>query len=235
MKKVEVRYSEFFDALEAYSRDSKKSWETLFLNQMKQLGKQVVKVTPPMQANRLGVDGFKDGKKRGEDAVRADISKLFTPLKKSQVKYTSRVVLDTESQLAEFHQLQRNSRGRVGGKRNRGIKALKSVLDAYIKKKKSAVGYLSSGWNALISEGKITGIPSWITDKRGSGAALVKADQKTLKFSASNKVRFASNLGRIERYMQIAVDQQTRNLWKQFADYQAKLQAKLSQNTKAKN
>jgi hypothetical protein len=58
------------------------------------------------------------------------------------------------------------------------------------------------------------------------------ATDRILKFLATNSTRFASNLRGIERYMQIAVDQQAKNLWAVVRKNQARLQARMTARTK---
>jgi hypothetical protein len=231
MIKTTVKMSRFFDALDAYSQGSKKSWESLFLKQCEQIGKQIVMVTPPMQANRLGKDSFATAKKRGQQAVQSDILKVFSPFTKNfSSRFKGKSVVRDESDMERIH-MQNRSRGRVKGK-VRDIPAQKAVLNAYIRRKKKMVGYLSSGWNSLIGKAKVTGIPNWIKDKSAGGAAQIVATDRILKFLATNSARFASNLRGVDRYMQIAVDQQAINLWRQVRKNQERLQARMTSRTK---
>jgi hypothetical protein len=231
MIKTTVKLAGFYDALDAYAQGAKKSWETLFLKQCEQIGKQIVMVTPPMQANRLGKDSFAVAKRRGQAAVTSDILKVFSPFQKNfSSRFKGKAVVKTESDMARIH-MQNRVRGRVKGK-IRDIPAQKSVLNAYIKQKKNMVGYLGSGWNPLIGQAKVRGIPNWIKDKDAGGAAMIIANDQKLKFSATNRTQFASYIKGIERYMQIAVDQQTRNLWQQVERYQKVLQDRMTSRTK---
>jgi hypothetical protein len=231
MIKTTVKMSRFFDALDAYSQGSKKSWETLFLKQCEQIGKQIIKVTPPMQANRLGKDSFATAKKRGQAAVQSDILRVFSPFNENFAsRFHGKAVVKFEWDMERIH-MQNRVRGRVKGK-VRDIPAEQDILTAYIKRKKKMVGYLASGWNSLIGKAKVTGIPNWIKDKNAGGAAQIVASDRILKFLATNSARFASNLRGIERYMQIAVDQQAINLWKQVRRNQERLQARMTARTK---
>ena len=231
MIKTTVKMSRFFDALDAYSQGSKKSWESLFLKQCEQIGKQIVMVTPPMQANRLGKDSFAVAKRRGQAAVQSDIFRVFSPFNKNFAsRFGGKAVVKSESDMERIH-MQNRVRGRVKGK-VRDIPAQRNILTAYIKRKKKMVGYLGSGWNSLIGKAKVTGIPNWIKDKSAGGAAQIVATDRILKFLATNSTRFASNLRGIERYMQIAVDQQAKNLWAVVRKNQARLQARMTARTK---
>jgi hypothetical protein len=232
MVKVKIDPNRFWDALDAFAKDSKKSWETLFAQQCKLIGKQIVMVTPPMQANRLGKDTFATGKARGQAATASDILKVFVSTR-SKKNNDGRKVVDSLSEMKSVHERQRNRRGRVGGKR-REIPALGGVLKQYIAQKKKSVGYFASGWNALKAAAKFGGLPKWITDKDAGGSATIVTTVDTLKFLAINNASFASNLRGIERYMQIAVDQQAINLWRQVGKRQAQLQSRMTQITKSK-
>jgi hypothetical protein len=232
MVKVKIDPNRFWDALNAFAKDSKKSWETLFTQQCKLIGKQIVMVTPPMQANRLGKDTFATGKSRGQAATASDILKVFVSTRSKKTN-DGRKVVDSLSEMAQVHKRQKNRRGRVGGKA-REIPALGGVLKQYIAQKKKSVGYLASGWNALKVAAKFGGIPKWITDKDAGGGATIASTGDTLKFIATNNASFAGNLRGVERYMQIAVDQQAINLWRQVKKRQEQLQARMTQRTKAK-
>jgi hypothetical protein len=232
MTKITIDSKYFYDALEAYAKDSKKSWETIWGKQTQQLAKQIIAVTPPMMANRLGKDSFKTGKIRGERATATDILRLFSPYKKGFAsRFEGKTVIRSATDMERIHNQNRNRRGRVTGK-VRDIPAQVSILNAYIKKKQKMVGYFASGWNALRTVTNAKGIPAWITNKNAGGFANVKGDDKTLKFLAGNTARFADNLKGIERYMQIAADQQAINLWRQVKKYQEQLQARMTARTK---
>jgi hypothetical protein len=232
MVKVEINASRFWDALDAYGKDSKKSWQELFFKQIKMLGKQIIAVTPPMMANRLGKDTFADGKRRGQAATTSDILRVFKPYYKnfSQVSETRQVIV-SQKKMEEIHNQNRNKRGRVKGN-NRNIPAQAELLAYYIKKKQKQVGYLASGWNALKTKSKASGIPKWITDKNAGGDVDIRADDIRLRFLAWNHAKFAGRLGEIRRYMQIAVDQQAINLWRQVRKNQERLQARMTSRTK---
>jgi hypothetical protein len=232
MVKVRIDINRFSDALDAYGKDSKKSWEQLFFGQIKMLGKQIITVTPPMMANRLGQDTFATGKARGQAATASDILKVFISSRKRKIN-DGRKVVDSLDEMHQIHQSQRNRRGRVGSKK-RDIPAAGGVLKQYIKQKTKSVGYLASGWNALKTKTKATGIPKWITDKNAGGDVDIRADDIRLRFLAWNHAKFAGRLGEIRRYMQIAVDQQAINLWRQVGKRQAQLQARMTQSTKSK-
>lgn len=233
MVKVKIDPNRFWDALDAFAQNSKKSWEQIFNQQCKLIGKQIVMVTPPMQANRLGKDTFATGKARGQAATVSDILKVFISTR-SKKNSDGRKVIDSLDEMKQLHDQQRNRRGRVGGKR-REIPAQGGVLKQYIAQKKKSVGYLASGWNALKVKAKFGGVPKWITDKDAGGNATIAATDNTLKFNAINNASFAGNLRGVERYMQIAVDQQARNLWKQVEKRQAQLQARMTQLTRGRN
>lgn len=232
MVKVQINVNRFSDALDAYAKDSKKSWEQLFYGQIKMLGKQIIMVTPPMMANRLGQDTFATGKLRGQTATASNILKVFISSRERKVK-DGRKVITSLSEMQEIHKSQRNRRGRVTGKK-RDIPAAGGILKQYIAQKKKSVGYLASGWNALKTKSKATGVPKWITDKNAGGSVDIRSDDIRLRFLAWNHAKFAGNLGEIRRYMQIAVDQQAINLWRQVGKRQAQLQARMTQSTKSK-
>lgn len=232
MTKVTINSKYFEDALESYAKDSKKSWEKLFAQQAQQLGKQIIAATPPMMANRLGKDSFKTGKNRGEAATSSDILKIFTPYYAgfSNISETKMVIV-SQKKMEELHNQNRNRRGRVNGK-FRNIYAQAELLNFYIKKKQKQVGYLASGWNALRTAANTRGIPQWINNKNAGGFAKISGGDKSLKFLAINNARFADNLKNIERFMQIAVDQQAINLWRQVRKNQERLQARMTSRTK---
>jgi hypothetical protein len=231
MIKTTVKLSRFYDALDAYSQGSKKSWESLFLKQCEQIGKQIVMVTPPMQANRLGKDSFAVAKRRGQAAVQSDILRVFSPFNKNFAsRFGGKAVVKSESDMERIH-MQNRVRGRVKGK-VRDIPAQRNILTAYIKRKKKMVGYLGSGWNPLAGQAKVRGIPSWIKDKDAGGDAKIIANNQKLKFLATNRARFASSVRGVDRYIQIAVDQQAINLWKQVRRNQERLQARMTARTK---
>lgn len=233
MVKVKIDPNRFWDALDAFAQNSKKSWEQLFNQQCKLIGKQIVMVSPPMQATRLGNDTFAIGKARGQSATVSDILKVFISTR-SKKNNDGRKVIDSLYEMKRLHEQQRNRRGRVGGKR-RDIPAQGKVLKEYIAQKKKSVGYFASGWNALKTEAKFGGVPNWITDKNAGGSAIISATENVLRFNAINNASFAGNLRGVERYMQIAVDQQARNLWKQVEKRQAQLQARMTQRTRGRN
>ena len=232
MVKVRIDVNRFSDALDAFAKDSKKSWEQLFLGQIKMLGKQIIMVTPPMMANRLGKDTFATGKARGQAATASDILKVFISSRQIKIK-DGRKAVSSLNEMQQIHQSQRNRRGRVGSKK-RDIPASGGILKQYIKQKTKSVGYLASGWNALKTKSKATGVPKWITDKNAGGNVDIRADDIRLRFLAWNHAKFAGNLGEIRRYMQIAVDQQAINLWRQVGKRQSQLQARMTQATKSK-
>lgn len=232
MTKVTINSKYFEDALESYAKDSKRSWEQLFGQQAQQLGKQIIAATPPMMANRLGKDSFKTGKDRGLKATQSDILRLFSPYKKGFTsRFENRTVIKSESEMERIHNQNRNRRGRVGGK-VRDIPAQPALLNRYIKKKQKQVGYLASGWTALRTAANTRGIPQWINNKNAGGFAKISGGDKSLKFLAINNARFADNLKNIERFMQIAVDQQAINLWRQVRKNQERLQARMTSRTK---
>ena len=95
----------------------------------------------------------------------------------------------------QFHQSQRNSRGRIGRKPKREVVAKSESVARYIESKKKLVGYGKSGWaQAARDLGGTRGIPGWVSKNRGPGYGQDNTRGPDKNVVLANDVPYASDI-----------------------------------------
>jgi len=195
----------FNKALVAYAENSKRDITTIMQQQAKLIVRNVIEMTPP---GKRGVKG-KKARKLGEATVRADINRLFTPVRKQSE-------VDVGANMKAIHEGARAA-GKNGRVPKRVVKTrVKSgEFKEYLKSKLDNVGKLAGGWNPAAQKFGWNP-PQWIKRHGASpGSAKVSADDKAIKVKMINKVPYASRIDGLEERLSFAVDMQADNLIKQ--------------------
>jgi hypothetical protein len=131
---------------------------------------------------------------------------------------------------AEIHRRHRGRRGRVTvnlrGVRDARIPVSKPRLDAFVKRKISHVGFLAAGWVAAARK-LGTRLPEWIT-RHGSrfGSVKITLARSSISVRVENAVPYVGNVSGIHRRIQAALDQRSRQMFKQLRDLAVKRAAK---------
>lgn len=144
-------------------------------------------------------------KKRGEGAVARDVAKLFQPVPRRQVEHHD---------LAGLHRSHRNDKGIVPTRSKRGnrYKVSHEALRSHLRESKGKVGFLAAGFNAA-SERTGYRPPAWILRHRAPGGVALRVSERGIYFRATNSVRYASNVSRLEAQIQRGLNQRAAKIW----------------------
>lgn len=106
----------------------------------------------------------------------------------------SRPINVTSTLDPNFHQKQRNSRGRIPKGRRMIYVADQSAIDEYIVAEEKLVGKAKGGWAAAARAlGGARGIPSWVSRQKSAGGITNRLDSKTAPAVVlRNSVSYAS-------------------------------------------
>ena len=200
---IKIDTRAFAAAMSRFADNSKKSSREILDQQAKLFVRDVMRITPPNT-------GGKGGRAQGTGKVRADLKRLFRPVKDNSK--------DAQSGLESIHAANRDSRGRVRKKVTR-VPVRRSEYQAFLKKQLEEVGKLLSGWSAAAKRLGLT-VPAWVS-RHGSerGDISVETSGRTLKVRIENAVRFATNVPGLERRVNDALANRAKQMNKQVENF----------------
>jgi len=156
--------------------------------------------TPPGSPKSQG----SGARKLGEQAVKADISKLFIPTRKP-VAATS---------MQAIHEAARDRRGRVRKVREKTLVAAADYR-RYQKLVMGRVGWLASGWNAAAMKLGVRS-PAWIARHGTSaGQAAVKLDGWSPSIEIANRVKYGAEVKDLKSRIARALESQRKSMERQ--------------------
>lgn len=91
-------------------------------------------------------------------------------------------------------------------------------LEEYIRDIQGRVGWLAAGWNESAKELGLS-VPEWIGKHNAPGAYRINVTSDYVEITATNAVKFASQIDDMKRRVQDAVDGQTAAIDRQFENY----------------
>ncbi len=226
--KIVVKGEGFTKALRAYKQASKKSWEQIFAKTAKELAAKIVRVTPPFDVRGSDIENDAAAKRRGQDTIAGDLSRVFTSsvdtLRKNgvQTRPTAAEVgkNSNTATMRALHSQLRNNKGRVPKSYKARILVKKMALARYIKLVQRRVGYLGAGWErgATITKART---PSWVKRHSAPSQATVSVSENRLIAEFRNNVPFAG-LSQLQRRVDFATSRQAAAMMKQVAYFAKK-------------
>ncbi|MBE2180219.1 MAG: hypothetical protein IAE97_07080 [Chthoniobacterales bacterium] len=230
---TEFDKSKFDAALREFRRHSRKALGQVLREQARGVVKQIAERTPPGGPNTSG----RAAKQRGEAAVVSDILKI---MEKAGPKRKKRKGGDEDDERGDHaaalfditaaaaisnpeavHKRYRNNRGRVRREIHPKIKVRAGDLARIIKKRKSMVGFLASGWRTAAQKFGVK-LAAWITRHTGDGSASEKSDAASVEVVATNSVGYADKAANMDKIVQASLDAQAGNMRRQVEHFIAK-------------
>jgi len=211
MMSFKIDTSNFDRSLRELMRTSRKTGQAVLMDQARLFVRDVVAVTPPNQDFQMRMG-------RGNAKVRGDIGGVMAPTRR-----------ETNLEPALVHKRFRSMRsGRVNTKleKKRKIRVNRDELREYVAKKVARVGFLAAGW---VAAGRKLGtrLPGWIT-RHGSmfGSVIITLSWRGMAIKMANIVPYAGNVDGMQRRVQVALDNRSRQIDKRLADYAVKQAAR---------
>lgn len=215
--KINLDSEKFEKAAQALFENSKRDSETFIKEQVRGFARLVIDFTPPSRGSVRGTAA----KKSGEGAITRDVRDVFQPARPKQVEVSS---------IAEMRSIMKSSRRSRGGKirfvRHPQVKVSRQMLAAFIKRKKSAVGRLASGWlGAAKSLGKVS-VAAWISRHNAPGKTSIRKTSAEITAEISNEVGYASDVRGHDRRVRAALNAQAGRMERRLAHFIEKVAGK---------
>jgi hypothetical protein len=227
--RAEARFQNAFNEL---LKQSKKSTQELWEQQLGGIVKNLFAVTPPMGGEKASIKypppgkrkrgvviNFKQGKNNGKSGQESDIARAFKKAKKSDENVLSQY-LARRTKLKRFR--------KFGEK----INATPADIAMVRKNLEERQGITASGWMSAVEKLSVSGIPKWIT--RHAGKIPSKCIVSTVRdgytfFEATNGTNHYES-GKIERRIAVAINNQAKVIERWVKNYNEQLGNQILQN-----
>jgi hypothetical protein len=226
--KIVVQDKAFMKAIQAYKMYGKKTWKQVFTKASKELAAKIVRVTPPYDVRGGEIENDSEAKKRGQDTIAADLSRLFTTsfdtLRENNVLVRpSKAEIASNSNAAtmkSLHKQSKNRRGRIPKSYKARILVKKMAMAKYLRSVQRKVGYLSAGWarGAALTNARI---PSWVKRHNSPSQAKISITDDRLVAVFKNNVPFA-RYSALQNRVDFALNRQASAMMKQVANFAKK-------------
>lgn len=193
-------------------KDDPASIQKLALQSGKRFIKNVASVTPPATGELSA-----DAKKRGEEAILADLLKIALPVTAVGTSKAVKAALATADDLAAAHDRARaNAAGRVNPRgRKEKIVVSMTTFNQVLRTLQSRVGWLAAGLNAA-AERLGFSLPAWIK-RHGQkfGRIMVRITNVGIFIRVTQNVPFADDVAGYPRRWNFALEKEITALQKQ--------------------
>ncbi len=236
---IETETKSLNEAMSLFAKETKKGIEDVIEQQTGMIVGHLIAMTPPgaSKGQAMGKTGAitNVAKKRGEGAVKADISTLFPTTRARPAKVWGMIengfyfgtgrgkkkVIDYAESIHDLSRVHRFARSRKSGRVRTGLSGQNMALttaalrNAYIKQKIKNVGMLNAGWLRAAAKVKTAkrSTPAWITRHgKKPGDANFKRSRHGLAITVSNRMPYFPR--DIDARMQRAVERRERGIAK---------------------
>lgn len=194
---VRIDDSQMQRAITRLLEETKREHSVVLREQARGIVRRIIDLTPPANGKTKGGAA----KKAGEATLRADIFKVFLPVKAGTAEHVP---------IAAEHARWRGPNGRVrrGLAVDEKIRVNRNQLAEYLRQELRKVGWLAAGWNAAALALRVP-IPAWIS-RHGTGhsTSSIKATASSIEIIMTNGTKFAGRARDLERRVKLAVQTQ---------------------------